>query len=368
MLRILAFLAVTVFLSCNAQLQFSISDINSRNSEHFSDSKPEDGKLTFKPGKHLINKPKKFETKPVSIKKSVSYDGTAQGGSINQNRKNNTILTFEVKKTDSEGNVFVCLKVKFALTILLQNVTSSFESQDQEQKITLSQSMTNATNAELHLDSCENLLLNWENAGDDPENKEGSNPTILLKFSVEQSEKDGGNVQIYYLQNLQADDLDFIEKSSKNKNGTSNIAHHKAETILGPFTKEGPTKPKYQQDPQDTDDLPQTTPVEASIDQSFKCYFGFENENKNNFRDPVTGKLNDQEMVHFKFDHFQMQINEKFDKENVNAWKPVLSCDYDVSRILPVVVGAVLGGIVVFTIVGYFIAKKRSERHSYQEL
>ena len=49
------------------------------------------------------------------------------------------------------------------------------------------------------------------------------------------------------------------------------------------------------------------------------------------------------------------------------SWKRVFSCDNDISKVLPIIVGVILGLIIVFTVAGYFVAKRRS-RHAYEEL
>ena len=64
-------------------------------------------------------------------------------------------------------------------------------------------------------------------------------PTLKLKFSIEQSEKNDNDVEIFYLQNLQAEHLDF--------------EGHKAGTVI-PFAKEGTPLP-------DDEERDQFTPI-----------------------------------------------------------------------------------------------------------
>ena len=69
--------------------------------------------------------------------------------------------------------------------------------------------------------------------------------------------------------------------------------------------------------------------------------------------------------VAMKFSQFRLEMYAEFDKRATDMntkspWKRIFSCDADISKILPIIVGCALGGIVLLTLVGYIIAKKRS--------
>ena len=108
---------------------------------------------------------------------------------------------------------------------------------------------------------------------------------------------------------------------------------------------------------------PSALPTEANLQESFKCYFGFTKTANNT--SPTLDK-NTAQQVEFNFSKFRMQMFDQ-NQANTDSWKPTLSCDSDVSKVLPIIVGVVLASIVVFTLVGYVIARKRS-RHAYEEL
>lgn len=297
----------------------------------------------------------------LKFTKSVSYDSTAQGGTINKSKNNNTILTFKVETTDdSKNETFTCLNVQFSLKVDLSNVTTT--SLDPATNKTISKTenfnltMTEKTTLSEKYSTCDTLFLNFEGPGEDDVVDDGQMSSLKLKFSIEQSEKDDADVEIFYLQNLQAEKLSFA-------------GHPGAVTI--PFVKEGSPLP---------DDAPKydSTPIEANLKQSFKCYFGFQKSSKNIARpedlspSPKSPQLNipdsdlSDQMLTFSISKFRMQMFKAY-QQDTSIWLPTLSCDNDVSKILPTIVGVILASIVVLTIAGYIVARKRS-RHAYEEL
>ena len=171
----------------------------------------------------------------LSFKQTSSVDPTAQGGTLNKSIKNETILTFEVSQFDPKKNAsFVCLRAQFALYLELLNVPI----ENRSQKSNFNQSMTAKTKLSEKYSTCDTLLLNFEHDGSD-DNSNLDLPTLKLKFSIEQSEKNDNDVEIFYLQNLQAEHLDF--------------EGHKAGTVI-PFAKEGTPLP-------DDEERDQFTPI-----------------------------------------------------------------------------------------------------------
>merc|ERR1712000_7702 len=299
---------------------------------------------------------------------SIIQDTTTQAGTkklpiSDPLQSNATIVMFTVTASDDKGHKWPCLQVHFAMTLILSNYTK-FDNSSSSFNEPIALTMTNKTKISNIRSTCNNIFLWYENDGDDNNSSshlqyqidQESKPSINLSFAVEQSKKDYQDLEIFYLQSISAKDLQFPVKSgneTKNEMASSTIVFHKEDAEVNPLAN-------------DTDKF---TPVEAAISSSYKCYFGFKasgnNENPN-------GEPN--EVLSLKFAKFRMQMNpdfsnkfEKFKDSDSVHWKPTLSCDADISTVLPIIVGCSLIGIVVLTIAGYFIAKRR-HRYAYQEL
>lgn len=295
----------------------------------------------------------------LSFHSFVTYDPSAQGGTINENRQNDTILNFQVHKLDTNLNkTFICLKASFSLSVELNNLTLG---ENQENPYNFIQQMTSKTTLSQQFSNCETLLINWENDGSAEDNA-----SMSMQFSIEESVKNDYDQKIFYLQKLQIDNFKF-----ENYTSFPNITFP-GETIIS-YNKEGPII-----NPGDNSDLiDPTTPVEAEFEKAFKCYFGFFTYNKNQAQNNLptfnnqSFDLSDSNLV-FNFKNFKTEMYETYSQDNDasaggNTWKPIYSCDNDVSKTLPIIVGCVLAIIVIGTVGGYFVAKRRS-RVVYEQL
>ena len=192
--------------------------------------------------------------------------------------------------------------------------------------------------------NCDQLVLNYQGSTDS---------IIRLEFEQQTSEKDTENVNIFFLKKVSLSEIP-IQYIPKPVN------------VDFEFVPEN-HKPK-ESELISNDTIPIQTPVELDIHNSFKCYRGFK----------MIGNTTDEnhvelaENIELSFTKFKLEKYAEYDKkaEDMNMkspWKRICSCDADISKVLPIIVGCALGAIVFFTLVGYIIAKKRSS-HAYEEL
>jgi len=286
-------------------------------------------------------------TPTFQISKSIDVDPSAQGGKLKKWDKNDphrpdaTILDFKVSTTDLKNNTWTCLRFKFSMTISLFQ-TFSNGSVSQYDKVMTDETTFNEGS------TCNVLYLNFENDGNsNPDNPDYKPATIRLQFSIQQSVKEYDDNEIYYLESINLNNL-YFGKNATIKAESKNI-----------FIKQGPV-------PSDADNSTTFTPLEADLTQSFKCYFGFHCKTKNLI--PNTAN----ETIKISFSKVRIQLYPKFDTDASNEyldfkWKPTFTCDADISLALPIIVGVGLACIVIFTIVGYIIAKRKSS-YAYEEL
>lgn len=286
--------------------------------------------------------------KQLRFSQGWSYDSTAQGGSQNINRKNNTIGNFIVYQYDEKLNkTFPCLKVQFTLKTSLSNVTPNTNQTD-TLPLSFNQTMTEKTKINEEYSNCQHLILDWE---PDTKHPETENPAQLsLQFQIDTSTKDDFDTKIFYLEYIKADNFLYQD--------------HRAEASLEFQKEQALTPPPNEESDKDT------TPVEANFLQSFKCYFGFSVNGNNTAvkNEESEGNMKDQ-ILEFEFKKFRMEMYTQYSDEIADGtkWRPVYSCDNDISKTLPIIVGCVLALIVIGTIGGYIVAKRRSS-YAYQEI
>ena len=249
-------------------------------------------------------------------------------GALEDKVDKDTVVQFRVSNTNEQGQEWTCLRVEFNLEILLENTdyNSTF--------------ITNTTTIN-ETSNCSQLVLNLNNS---------TSSLIDLQFEQQQSEKETEDVQIFFLKKVS-----LLKIPIPDFNAPVNADFE--------FVPEG-------QKPKDiiANETTVQTPVELEIHNSFKCYRGFD----------LSGNITDEnhldlkQTVELSFTKFKLEMYASFDKKATDMnmkspWKRIYSCDADISKVLPIIVGCALGAIVFFTLVGYIIAKKRST-HAYEEL
>lgn len=234
------------------------------------------------------------------------------------------LLEFQIKATDTEKNVtWICNRVQFALSMDFLYGDNATYSQI---------NLNNKTVVNEDVSTCDSLTLFFNGFDEKAEYPE----ILKLDFLQEEGFNDNGDSEFIYLSEVKIEHIsyaetreatttfDFVEQQAKNENNTN-------------------------------------TPIEFDpVEYSFKCYNGF------------SMAYNSTEYsVEVKFSQFRHQYSKTASSDDaVNSgktWKRVFSCDNDISSILPIIVGVVLTLIIILTIVGYFVAKKRSS-HAYEEL
>jgi len=241
------------------------------------------------------------------------------------------VIQFRVSTKDKDGQEWTCLRVEFNIGIHLESTSNSTSSPTY---------ITNTTTIN-DTSNCSQLVLNFNNS---------STSLIDLQFEQQQSEKETEDVQIFFMKKVSLTEIP-VRASSSPINADFE------------FIPEGPVSLDFS-----NETSPAQTPVELEIHNSFKCYRGFEMSGNTTNENHVEQK----DTVVLSFTKFKLEMYEKFDKKATDMnmkspWKRIMSCDADISKVLPIIVGCVLGAIVFFTLIGYIIAKKRSS-HAYEEL
>jgi len=261
----------------------------------------------------------------LKFSKDVVINGGAEGKT-----EEDGVIQFRVSTTDKDGQEWTCLRVEFNLEIQLDTSNSTSDSTF----------ITNTTTIN-DTSNCSQLVLNLNNS---------TSSLIDLQFEQQQSEKETEDVQIFFMKKVSLTEIPIPS----------------FETPINAdfeFIPEGPVSLDFT-----NETTPAQTPVELEIHNSFKCYRGFE----------MTGNTTDENHVEQKttvvlgFTKFKLEMYASFDKKATDMnmkspWKRIMSCDADISKVLPVIVGGTLAAIVIFTLAGYIIAKKRSS-HAYEEL
>lgn len=257
----------------------------------------------------------------LKFSKDVIVNGGADGKT-----EGDGVIQFRVSTTDKDGQEWTCLRVEFNLEIQLEASNSTF--------------ITNTTTIN-DTSNCSQLVLNFNNL---------TTSLIDLQFEQQQSEKETEDVQIFFMKKVSLAEIPIP--------GLENPINADFE-----FIPEGPVSLDF------TNETARAqTPVELEIHNSFKCYRGFEMSGNTTDENHVEKK----ETVFLGFTKFKLEMYANFDKKATDMnmkspWKRIMSCDADISKVLPIIVGCTLGAIVFFTLVGYIIAKKRSS-HAYEEL
>lgn len=259
----------------------------------------------------------------LKFSKDVVINGGAEGKT-----EEDGVIQFRVSTTDKDGQEWTCLRVEFNLEIQLEgsNSTSTF--------ITDTTTINDTSN-------CSQLVLNLNNS---------TSSLIDLQFEQQQSEKETEDIQIFFMKKVSLTEIPIPSVDTPINADFE-------------FIPEGPVSLDFT-----NETTPAQTPVELEIHNSFKCYRGFE----------MSGNTTDENHVEQKttvilgFTKFKLEMYASFDKKATDMnmkspWKRIMSCDADISKVLPIIVGCTLGAIVFFTLVGYIIAKKRSS-HAYEEL
>jgi len=236
-----------------------------------------------------------------------------------------TKVQFRVEKSEDDPDnanstrKWGCLRTEFALTISLNDDNGVIEQVEMNSNSKLNTAGSN----------CDSLLIDFN--GDDDDG------TLLFDFKEDQSSKGDDDVTIFYLQQFKVRGIKFPNSSSP-----------PVETTIQ-FTKES-NQPAMNLT---------VTPIESVIECSFKCFNGFVLPDVNN--DNVT--------LSFDFTQFHVEMYPQYDPiaETNAEWKRIFTCDADISKVLPVLVGCVLAAIIILTIAGYWIARRRG-RHAYEEL
>jgi len=245
--------------------------------------------------------------------------------SVVHNGHPSPLLDFKVTATNEKNETWICNRLQFALSMRFDELVNNGTSVDVHlsNKTVVNEDASNCQVIELFLGG---------------ENKEAENQQIIkFDFTEEEGFNDNGDSRYIYLQEVEIShviagdrdisaNFDFVEQQAKNENNTN-------------------------------------TPVEFNPDDSFKCYNGFSMTSKDEFDVEIKSTLT--------FSQFRMQYSPLPSSEDAinsgKSWKRVFSCDNDISKVLPIIVGVILGLIIVFTIAGYFVAKRRSS-HAYEEL
>lgn len=243
----------------------------------------------------------------------------------NEDGLNYTVIQFRVSQTSEDGE-WTCLRAEFSLDIALQLESNGYMNY-----------VTSNTTVNKNESNCSQLVLKLQPDSDE---------LVRLLFEQDKSQKEGQDVDIFYMKKVQVEGIQFA--------GTNTSVNADFEYI--PEGKKI-VNATYDQ-----------SPVELETHNSFKCYKGFSligNNTDENHRKTDGG-------VELSFSKFRLEMYAEFDKRATDMnmkspWKRIYSCDADISTILPIIVGCALGGIVLLTLVGYIIAKKRSS-HAYEEL
>jgi len=234
------------------------------------------------------------------------------------------VMQFRVVKTDTDKNeTFTCLRVEFALGITLDDK---------------SKAMTNTTVMD-SISNCSSLQLDLE--GLVPAGKELFN-TVTVSFDEEKSQNEGKDTEIIYMNQVTARAISIGN-----------------ETVEGSwyFTRQGTANENQT-----------ATPAEVEmLDWSFKCYNGF---SMSQTIDSSVG--GEPQILSLNFHQFRMERYPEYsDKaaqlEDNSTWQRILSCDADISKVLPILIGCVLAAIILVTLIGYMIARRRSS-YAYEEL
>lgn len=260
----------------------------------------------------------------LKYSKDVVIDGSLQDKELRD-----TVIQFRVSTTNDKGQEWTCLRLEFNLQILSntgEKYNSSF--------------VTNTTTIN-EISNCSQLVLNFENSTDS---------IINLQFEQQQSEKETEDVQIFYM-----------KKASINQIPIPGFAEPLNSDFE--FVPESQKMPKFS-----NDTIPVQTPVELEIHNSFKCYRGFNMiGNATNANHVSLNRTAELIFTKFKLEMYESYEKKATDMNMKSPWKRIYSCDADISKTLPIIVGCALGAIVFFTLIGYIIAKKRST-HAYEEL
>jgi len=236
-----------------------------------------------------------------------------------------SLLQFRVVTTDDQNRNWTCLRLEFSLEFKL-NVGGD----------DIISSMMNGTVPD-SVSNCSTLQLNLLGSP--------STNTVTLSF-LEQTTEHGTSTT--YLTSLYGRGISF-------------------DTVNGTAT--GEARINYVAEGSVPSNTSFVTPVEVnSRESSFRCYNGFATPELTN----IAKDAENDSTLSFVFKQFRLEryleYNENaVDLEDDSPWQRILSCDADISTVLPILVGCVLAGIVLVTLVGYFIARRRSQ-HAYEEL
>lgn len=236
-----------------------------------------------------------------------------------------SLLQFRIEQTNDQNQTWTCLRLEFTMKSNL-NLNGK----------TVSNVMTNST-VPASVSNCSTLQLNL--VGDAETN------TVTLNF-LEQTTEHGTST--IFLTSIYGRALTF-QTSNRTLAGEARAN----------FVPEGslPTNTSF------------VTPVEVNgQDSSFRCYNGFSTAPLTNIaQNAIENSTVSFEFRQFRLERYPEYTTKAAELKDDSPWQRILSCDEDISTVLPILVGCVLAGIVLITLVGYVIARRRSQ-HAYEEL